>query len=122
MQDQNRLKKIALSLIEELGENTKRIGLKDTPRRMADMWREVFKGYDPTQMPDMTVFPNNEDGIVYDQIIIDQGRFHSYCVNGKTRISIKNNQHKLAKDIQVGDTVYTFNGDKLVEKIGRAHV
>lgn len=79
MQDHKNLKKIADDLITEIGEDSKRVGLKDTPTRMANMWKEVFKGYDPEQLPEITVFPNNDDGIVYDQIIIDQGRFHSFC-------------------------------------------
>ena len=79
MQDINKLKKIAELLIKEIGENPKRTGLKDTPSRMAKMWLEVFKGYDIKQAPNVTVFPNNDDGIVYDQMITDQGTFYSFC-------------------------------------------
>lgn len=86
MQDSKKLKQIAKALLEEIGENPKRIGLKDTPKRMARMWVEVFKGYDQSKMPKITVFPNNEDGIAYDQIIVDQGTFNSYCLIGDTQI------------------------------------
>jgi len=79
MQDQTKLKKIAEELLKEIGDNPKRIGLKDTPKRMANMWQEVFKGYNRKQMPVVTVFPNNDDGIVYDQIVTDEGKFHSHC-------------------------------------------
>jgi len=79
MQDIKKLKKIAYNLLLEIGENPKRVGLKDTPKRMARMWTEIFKGYNPAQLPIITVFPNNQDGVKYDQIIIDQGTFHSYC-------------------------------------------
>jgi GTP cyclohydrolase I len=79
MQDQNKLKRIAKNLIEEVGDNSTRIGLKETPRRMADMWREIFKGYDATQMPAVTLFPNGEDGITYNNIILDEGNFYSWC-------------------------------------------
>jgi GTP cyclohydrolase I len=75
MQDQNNLKKIAQSLIEELGGDVNCIELKDTPRRMAKMWKELFKGYDIEQIPDVTVFPNPG----YNQIILDQGNFYSFC-------------------------------------------
>ena len=43
------------------------------------MWKEIFKGYDSSQKPKITTFDNNDDGIVYDNMIIDQGDFHSNC-------------------------------------------
>ena len=79
MQNLNNLKKIAKELLEEIGEDPNRTGLKDTPRRMAKMWMEIFKGYDRRQMPEVTTFLNNDDGIAYNQIIADQGNFNSYC-------------------------------------------
>lgn len=79
MQDQTKMKKLAEELLKEIGENPKRNGLKDTPKRMAKMWTEIFKGYDKRQMPQITVFANDDDGIVYDQIITDEGTFHSHC-------------------------------------------
>jgi len=79
MYNQKKLKEIAEELLKEIGEDPNRIGLKDTPKRMAKMWTEIFKGYDITQLPIITVFPNNNDGISYNQIILDEGMFVSYC-------------------------------------------
>jgi len=79
MRDINKLKRISKELIEEIGEDPNRTGLKDTPKRMAKFFNEVFRGYDPAQMPEVTVFPNNDDGIAYNQIITDTGRFSSFC-------------------------------------------
>lgn len=79
MRNINNLKRISKQLIEEIGENPNRTGLKETPTRMAKMFLEIFKGYDIDQMPNITVFPNNDDGIVYNQIICDRGKFNSFC-------------------------------------------
>lgn len=79
MLDQVKLKKLAQSILLEIGENPKREGLKDTPKRMAAMWSEIFKGYDSKQIPQITIFPNNDDGIIYDQIITDEGKLFSMC-------------------------------------------
>lgn len=79
MRNINNLKAISRQLIEEIGEDPNRTGLKDTPKRMAKMFLEIFKGYDREQMPIVTVFDNNDDGISYNQILTDVGRFNSFC-------------------------------------------
>ena len=43
------------------------------------MYKEVFRGYDTTQKPELQIFANNSDGINYDEIIIDTGYFFSNC-------------------------------------------
>lgn len=79
MVNEKKLQQLAKQFLIEIGENPSRPGLKDTPKRMAKMWMEVFRGYDKESLPDVRVFPNNEDGINYDQIVIDQGTFFSHC-------------------------------------------
>ena len=66
-------------LLREIGENPDRPGLQGTPLRIASMYEEIFRGYDQKCKPMITTFPNGEDGIVYNQMIIDQGTFHSFC-------------------------------------------
>ena len=62
-----------------IGENPDREGLKDTPTRIVKMWDEIYRGYDINQKPKITVFNNNQDGIKYDQMIVDTGYFYSQC-------------------------------------------
>lgn len=62
-----------------IGDNPKREGLKDTPKRIAKMWEEVFSGYDTSKKPKITIFPNNKDGVYYNQMILDTGYFYSHC-------------------------------------------
>jgi GTP cyclohydrolase I len=73
-------------ILEFVGEDPTREGLKDTPRRVAKMYTEIFRGYDPTQKPKITTFLNGKDGITYSQMIIDEGTFYSHCLTGDTQI------------------------------------
>ena len=66
-------------MIINIGENPDREGLKDTPKRIANMWEEVFRGYDIKQKPTITTFNNGVDGITYDQMVLDNGAFYSHC-------------------------------------------
>lgn len=66
-------------MLRALGENPERQGLKETPRRVAEMWKEIFAGYDTKQKPKITTFDNNTDGVFYDQMIVDSGHFFSHC-------------------------------------------
>ena len=67
------------SILKFIGENPDRAGLKDTPKRVVQMWKETFRGYDPKFKPALKTFLNNEDGVAYSQMIIDSGYFFSYC-------------------------------------------
>ena len=44
--DTERVKKLVRELIIEIGEDPTREGLRDTPRRIADAYAEIFSGYD----------------------------------------------------------------------------
>lgn len=71
--------KIVVDMLRHIGENPKREGLRDTPKRVVAMWAELFRGYDPEQMPKITTFQNGSDGILYDEMITDTGEFYSCC-------------------------------------------
>jgi|TARA_R100001530_G_scaffold62534_1_gene45005 GTP cyclohydrolase I len=72
-------KRIVENIICAIGDDVTRLGLEDTPNRVVKMWGEIFKGYDATKKPKITVFDNNADGIAYDEIIFDSGYFYSFC-------------------------------------------
>jgi len=44
--DKNRIKKLVRELIIELGEDPTREGLRVTPERIAEMYEEIFGGYE----------------------------------------------------------------------------
>lgn len=66
-------------ILEYIGEDPDRPGLVGTPDRIRRMCKELFRGYDPTQKPKITVFDNGNDGIVYDSMVVDSGKFNSLC-------------------------------------------
>jgi len=65
---------IVLRLIEYIGENPNREGLRETPQRVAKMYKEVFSGY-VLKPPKITCFENKRQG----GLIIDRGYFYSFC-------------------------------------------
>lgn len=79
MIDQEQARRHIRDLIEYIGDDPDREGLKDTPDRVLRMFREMFRGYDASQAPQITVFNNGSDGLVYDGMIVDKGRFYSVC-------------------------------------------
>ena len=64
------------TLIIAIGEDPDREGLKGTPDRIVRMWKEIFRGYDESQKPKITTFPN-EDGI--SDLVFDSGDYYSMC-------------------------------------------
>lgn len=64
------------TLIRYIGEDPDREGLKGTPDRIVMMWKEIFRGYDPSQKPKITTFAN-EDGMT--DIVFDAGDYYSMC-------------------------------------------
>lgn len=67
------------ALLSLIGDSPERAGLQGTPDRIARMFTEIFRGYDAEQKPRITTFENGKDGIVYDNMVIDEGDFYSTC-------------------------------------------
>ena len=76
---ENQKESMIYDMLRAIGENPNREGLKGTPTRIVKMWKELFRGYDKDQLPKITVFNNGEDGLTYDQMIVDEGNYHSHC-------------------------------------------
>lgn len=66
-------------LLIQIGENHHRTGLLGTPERVERMYKEIFRGYDDKQTPKVTIFPNGDDGVSVDEMIVDTGKFYSVC-------------------------------------------
>ena len=63
-------------LLIAIGENPDRDGLKGTPDRIARMYCEIFRGYEPDKKPKITTFPNKEQ---YTGMVFDSGDYYSMC-------------------------------------------
>lgn len=67
------------TVMRYIGEDPQREGLKGTPDRIVRMFAEIYRGYDPDKRPKITTFPNGQDGIVYDNMVVDEGDYYSCC-------------------------------------------
>ena len=65
-------------ILSIIGEDPNREGLKHTPKRVAKMYHEIFRGYQD-EKPVITTFANGKDGITYNQMVVDEGDFFSMC-------------------------------------------
>ncbi|NJK78090.1 MAG: GTP cyclohydrolase I FolE [Nanoarchaeota archaeon] len=71
--DKERVKKLVRELIIEIGEDPTREGLKDTPKRIANMYEEIFGGYESDS--ELSVqFSEDSDVVVARNI-----QFYSMC-------------------------------------------
>ena len=71
--DKERVKKLVRELIIEIGEDPTREGLKDTPQRIANMYEEIFGGYESDS--ELSVqFSEDSDVVVARNI-----QFYSMC-------------------------------------------
>lgn len=59
-----------------IGENPDREGLIETPQRIVRMFKEIFRGYDPSQKPKITTFANDMEST---DIVFDTGDYYSLC-------------------------------------------
>jgi GTP cyclohydrolase I len=74
--DRERIEAAVLEILEAIGEDTSRDGLRDTPRRVADMYAEVFSGIgtDGAEQLDV-VFEAGHD----EMILVKDIALHSFC-------------------------------------------
>ena len=63
-------------ILVNIGENPEREGLKETPNRIARMFTEIFRGYDPSQKPKITTFENEFHS---EDMVCDTGDYYSMC-------------------------------------------
>ncbi len=77
MANKEKIQNLIKALIEELGEDPTREGLRKTPERVAKSYEKLFGGYDRSLENELTVFKNNNkyDDIVYSGAI----NFFSTC-------------------------------------------
>jgi len=74
--DQRKIEQAVLSIIEAIGEDPKREGLVDTPRRIAEMYGELFMGIAVEPKAELTV--SYEEGH-HEMVILRDIPFYSMC-------------------------------------------
>ena len=76
MVNQDKIKLAMASMIEAIGENPFREGIKDTPRRVAEMYAELFSGLDIDPKAELVV--DFEEGYE-EMVILKDIPFYSMC-------------------------------------------
>jgi GTP cyclohydrolase I len=76
MVNQDKIKLAMASMIEAIGEDPLREGIKDTPRRVAEMYAELFSGLDIDPKAELAV--NFEEGYE-EMVILKDIPFYSMC-------------------------------------------
>lgn len=76
MVNKGRIKKAFTSILEAVGEDPSREGLKDTPRRIADMYADIFSGLDMDPRDALVV---GFDEGHHEMVILKDIPFYSMC-------------------------------------------
>ena len=76
MSKEERQMQLIAELLETIGEDPNREGLKGTPDRIMRMWKEIFRGYDPEKKPKITTFSNDAHS---EDMVFDKGEYYSMC-------------------------------------------
>ena len=71
-----KVEEIIRDALIQIGEDPDREGLVGTPDRIARMWKEIFRGYDPKQQPKVTTFSNDMRS---EDMVFDTGDYYSMC-------------------------------------------
>jgi GTP cyclohydrolase I len=102
--DQDRAEKAVRELLLACGEDPDRIGLQDTPARVARAYREMFAGLymDPDTVLDKT-FDESHDELI---LVTDIPMF-STCVPSKQTVNAVGGR-KQAAEVRVGDQLWTL--------------
>jgi GTP cyclohydrolase I len=74
--DEDKIKAAVIQIIEAIGENPEREGLKETPRRLAEMYSEIFSGLG--QDPKAELSTGFEEGH-REMVIVRDIPFYSMC-------------------------------------------
>ena len=109
--DKEKIKKAVKDILEAVGDDPQREGLKDTPRRVADMYEEILSGMARNVDDDVKVFFEKE----HDEIILLKGiPLYSVCEHhlvpfiGKAHVAYIPDENRitgLSKIARVVDTL-----------------
>jgi len=96
--DKKKIEKAIRDILEAIGENPKRRDIKDTPKRVAEMYEEILEGYklDPEKELEV-IFEKNHDEI----ILLKNIPFYSIC------------EHHLAPFIGKAHVAYIPNNNRV---------
>ena len=75
MIDKKRIENAVKEILEAIGEDSNREGLVETPRRVANMYEEIFSGLERNPMDEIKTFNENHD----EMIVVKEIPLYSMC-------------------------------------------
>lgn len=102
-------------LIEYIGDDPNREGLKETPQRVVRSYETLFGGYKQNPEEIIKVF---EDGSCNEMVLLRDVEFYSQCLVGSTFIDTPTGRIPINK-LQDGTFVYCWDEDKCSMTIAR---
>ncbi|HIZ11266.1 MAG TPA: GTP cyclohydrolase I FolE [Candidatus Eubacterium faecavium] len=104
--DKEKIMKAVTEILEAVGENPERAGLKETPRRVADMYAEMFSGLTEDPEKHLKFFEEKSND---EMVIVRDIPFSSMC------------EHHLLPFVGKAHIAYIPNGNKIIglSKIAR---
>src|SRR3989344_2589262 len=76
MMNQKKIEKAIKDILEAIGEDVNRDGLKDTPKRVAAMYAELFAGLGKDPAKELTIF---QEGVHEEMVLVKDIPFYSMC-------------------------------------------
>lgn len=110
--DKRRIEKAVREILEAIGEDPQREGLLDTPKRIAEMYEEIFKGLNEDPGKHLEIYFQEEKH--EEMVLVKDIPFHSICEHhfapffGKAHVGYMPKNGKLtglSKLVRVVDTV-----------------
>lgn len=89
--NKERIKELIGQLLLEIGENPEREGLQETPRRVADLYEEIFSGYGADPELDVTFAERNDIVVQKDIPFYSMCEHHLLPFFGKAHIAYQPN-------------------------------
>ena len=89
--NEERVKKLVRELIIEIGEDPTREGLRDTPKRIANMYKEIFGGYDSDSELSVQFSEDSDVVIARDITFYSMCEHHMLPFYGKIHIAYSPN-------------------------------
>ncbi len=108
--DKPAIERAMRQIIEAIGEDPTREGLLDTPRRIAEMFEELFSGL--TDDPGELLKVGFDDENHHEMVIVKDIPFYSMCVPSRQLVDIVGGR-KHACDVRVGDWLYSLDHGEL---------
>lgn len=106
-------------MLQAIGEDPAREGLKETPKRVVKAWGEWFKGYKQNPEDVLKVFEDGAEGYG-EMVLLTNIPVYSHCVVGSTFIETPKGRVPI-QDLKHGDWIYSVQPETMELKLVRCH-